>query len=606
MNITFQRPSWAETLRQKYLAGESSVFILYGNVYDLVLWEGKSFSLSDYLINGLFKENKKNIFELSLKGTKQIKTDGEQASIDKIFAYQENNQGLIGSLAAMERRLKEKDSTSVIIPYAETLLPNGDPQFLSSEERVTLTSLHSWSLDETISNNDNVIVLITESISSINQALLSNPKIAAIEVKVPEYDKREQAIHYFAPKMTTEQVNKMALHTSGLKLLQIKSIVASDKPGGMNEDARKKLIVELLHGETDAEQRAEKMTQITSGMAPEEIVALVNPNKENVLHVEPDEEMYSIVRKRKREIIEKECSGLLEFVDAKNGLDAVGGNDNIKGELMSIAQTFKNGNRKTAPMGLLAVGAMGSGKTFVIKAFLKEAGLSGVILKNFRSKWQGATESNLEKVLSTVKAMGPIAVVIDEGDRSFGKGEGSGETDGGTSSRIIARIKEFMSDTENRGQVLFILMTNRPDKLDTDLKRPGRLDRKIPFFYAETEEEQANIIKAILTRYKASEELPWDKPKTICSNLENYSNADLEAVSLLSMELAERQGSKVTLDIFKQASNDFIPPRESKVIEFMELLAVKETSRKSLLPKRFQDITNDELENRIAELKRYV
>lgn len=39
-----------------------------------------------------------------------------------------------------------------------------------------------------------------------------------------------------------------------------------------------------------------------------------------------------------------------------------------------------------------------------------------------------------------------------------------------------------MSDPDNRGQVLFILMTNRPDKLDTDIKRPGRLDRKIPFF----------------------------------------------------------------------------------------------------------------------------
>jgi SpoVK/Ycf46/Vps4 family AAA+-type ATPase len=71
-------------------------------------------------------------------------------------------------------------------------------------------------------------------------------------------------------------------------------------------------------------------------------------------------------------------------------------------------------------MGLLAVGPMGAGKTFVIKAFLKEAGLSGIALKNFRSKWVGSTEANLDRVLATVKAMGPIALVIDEGDRSFG------------------------------------------------------------------------------------------------------------------------------------------------------------------------------------------
>lgn len=606
MKQSFQRPVWAETLRQKYLAGEASVFVLYGNVYDTVLWENSALSIKDYLVDGLFKDNKKNVFEMSLKGTKQLRGDGKTQDVDKVLEYQESNQGLIGGLAAMERRLKERNSTAVIIPYAETLLPNGDPQFLSSEERVTLTSVHSWSLDDGISNNDNVIVMIAETISSLNQALLSNPKIAAIEIRVPDLQSRESAISFFAPKMSAEQVKKMSIQTAGLKLLQIKSIVAGDKPGGMTEAERKKLILELLRDEKDAEQRASKMTQITSGMTPDEIVALVNPSKEGVLQSDPEDEMYEIVRRRKREIIEKECSGLLEFVESKHGLEAVGGNENIKGELLAIANTFKAGNSKTAPMGLLAVGPMGAGKTFVIKAFLKEAGLSGVILKNFRSKWQGATESNLEKVLSTVKAMGPIAVVIDEGDRSFGKGEGSGETDGGTSSRIIARIKEFMSDTENRGQVLFILMTNRPDKLDTDLKRPGRLDRKIPFFYAETIAEQAAIIKAILKRYKAEDGLPWHDPELFCDKFKGYSNADLEAVTLLAIEFAGREGGKITTEIFTKAANDFIPPRESKVIEFMELLAVRETSRRSLLPERFQRIENAELEEKLAALKRFV
>jgi transitional endoplasmic reticulum ATPase len=190
--------------------------------------------------------------------------------------------------------------------------------------------------------------------------------------------------------------------------------------------------------------------------------------------------MLALVRRRKRELIEKECAGLIEFIEP--GTDSrVGGNEGIKAELMEIARAIRSGDRARCPMGLLAVGPMGAGKTFVIKAFLKEAGLTGVALKNFRSKWVGSTEANLERVLGAVKAMGPIAVIIDEGDRSFGRQ--SEDSDGGTSSRIIARLKEFMSDTENRGQVLFILMTNRPDKLDADIKRPGRLDRKIPFFY---------------------------------------------------------------------------------------------------------------------------
>ena len=90
-----------------------------------------------------------------------------------------------------------------------------------------------------------------------------------------------------------------------------------------------------------------------------------------------------------------------------------------------------------------------------------------------------------------IRAIGQVVVIIDEGDRAFGTGDGEG--DGGTSSRVIARIKEFMSDTSNRGRILFLVMTNRPDKLDVDLKRAGRLDRKIPFLYSQTPEEVEHV-----------------------------------------------------------------------------------------------------------------
>ena len=55
--------------------------------------------------------------------------------------------------------------------------------------------------------------------------------------------------------------------------------------------------------------------------------------------------------------------------------------------------------------------------------------------------------------VGVVKAIGNILVIIDEGDRAFGSSGDGGEGDGGTSSRVIARIKEFMSDTANRGRV---------------------------------------------------------------------------------------------------------------------------------------------------------
>src|SRR5205823_4018759 len=130
---------------------------------------------------------------------------------------------------------------------------------------------------------------------------------------------------------------------------------------------------------------------------------------------------------------------------------------------------------------------------------------------------------NLERILSVIQAIGQTIVIIDEGDRAFGN-QGDGDGDGGTSSRVIGRIKEFMSDTENRGRVLFILMTNRPDKLDVDIKRAGRLDRKIPFLYPQTSDEVVGVLKAQLRKNKVKSELDFPRDKLLVDAIVGYSN----------------------------------------------------------------------------------
>jgi hypothetical protein len=406
--------------------------------------------------------------------------------------------------------------------------------------------------------------------------------------------------------MPAPQQALVAKHTAGLRLLEIDSIVAERPAAGLSEEERKALALQLLGDAPDAQQRAEMYAGVTAGKTREEIAFMILGHDAPKPDADPLDAMLAIIGERKREIIQRSCGDLIEFLDPSYGLDAVGGYDQIKAELMKIAATIKTGERKLAPMGLLAVGPMGVGKTFVIKAFLKESGLPGVVLKNFRSKWVGSTESNLERVLKIIRAMSPIALVIDEGDRSFGNGEG-GETDGGTSSRVIARIKDFMSDPDNRGHVLTILMTNRPDKLDVDIKRPGRLDRKIPFFYADTAADRLRIVRAILSRNGAS--LPDEAAAALTGafdGLDGYSNADLEAIALLALDLAREAGGALGAAELQQAIADFIPPQHTDTIQLMELLAVQESSRRSLLPERFAKLAPSEVSELIAELKRRV
>ena len=72
--------------------------------------------------------------------------------------------------------------------------------------------------------------------------------------------------------------------------------------------------------------------------------------------------------------------------------------EEVKKELLAIAAEHPRGPTAAAcPMGMLFTGPMGTGKTFVAEAFAKECGLTTIKLKNFRSKWVGATEGNLEQ-----------------------------------------------------------------------------------------------------------------------------------------------------------------------------------------------------------------
>ena len=93
-------------------------------------------------------------------------------------------------------------------------------------------------------------------------------------------------------------------------------------------------------------------------------------------------------------------------------------------------------------------------------------------LKNFRSMWQGETEGNLERVLQLLKAMSPIAVIVDEADAQLGDRSSSG--DSGVSNRVFAQDRRSSWATRSmRGKVIWFLLTCRPDLLPGRPEAPG-------------------------------------------------------------------------------------------------------------------------------------
>jgi transitional endoplasmic reticulum ATPase len=601
-------PSWAEDLRRRYLRGEASMFVLHGNVYDIVLNNGKRLSITDFLTGVLLRESRETIATFNLaSGIRFPKRPKSSPFVED--AILETSRDKV--LAALERLLIGSSKTAVIIEYAEAIAPAGDPSFQSDMDRSAIVTLHRWSSMPAIERSDNVVLLICENLSELSPKLVSNPKIAVVDVPMPDRDTRKAAALAADTRLSDREAARYAEVTAGLKVVQILSILTPQKTDDADGSERESYIARILGGGADAVERAKKLASLTAGMNRDEIRNLIAPGAPVEAEGVADkarQDVDRLIAKRKREILERECYGLIEFVEPAHGFDVVGGMDEVKKDLSVIAQSIKDGESSRVPMGILFTGPMGTGKTFVAEAFAKECGLTTIKLKNFRSKWVGATEGNLEKILTVIKAIGQVVVIIDEGDRAFGNQEGEG--DGGTSSRVIARIKEFMSDTSNRGRILFLVMTNRPDKLDVDLKRAGRLDRKIPFLYSQTAEEVERVAAALIRKNKIKTTVDLAAMReTFAAKLVGYSNADIEAVLLMANDDAARESgtaTQITEEHLNRAAADYFPSRDLELLEYMELLAVFESSSRRLLPEKYRGMTPEALDLRLRTLRAIV
>ena len=198
-------------------------------------------------------------------------------------------------------------------------------------------------------------------------------------------------------------------------------------------------------------------------------------------------------------MIEREYGGVISFIETTRTLEHIHGNDKIKEWLRQDIALWQQNDLRAMPMGYLLCGPVGTGKTFFVECLAGEAGVPVVKLKNFRDKWVGSTEGNLEKIFRLLHALGRCIVFVDEADQALGRRDAS-SGDSGISGRVYSMLAEEMSDTDNRGKILWILATSRPDLVEVDLKRPGRIDVKIPLFPTLTAQEGFELIRALCKR----------------------------------------------------------------------------------------------------------
>src|SRR6185436_3719418 len=115
--------------------------------------------------------------------------------------------------------------------------------------------------------------------------------------------------------------------------------------------------------------------------------------------------------------------------------------------------------------------------------------------------------------------------------------------DSGVDARIFSKIANAMGNTENRGKILWILMTSRPDLLPIDLKRQGRCEEHISLFYPEGEESRQQIVDAMVRKNVIAHQITDWSP--IVKNALPLSGADIEAILIRARRVSRNAGVKV-------------------------------------------------------------
>jgi len=560
-------PAWARELSEKYYSRSFALFVLYGNVRDLVPLRTpdatKYVSLDEFLSGALFGQR-----DLVLhydRGGLSFGSSATQSDFRRALEGYDSFHGTSYAQGGLPRspdavlnlldnylrlRIADGKKIGLVIDFAETIAPAGDVSSMSAEDRNSLVILKRWARNAVFLNADVTICLISENQIELNQGIVQNPGVASIEIPLPDYAERLEFIR--------AQFNNQEL------------------PAG-------------------SEVNDEILAKLGAGLKRVQLQSLISHAVQNRQPL-----TLKFLSERKKDLIEAESGGLLEFVQSRFDLSFVAGNDQAKRKLQDAAAAIRAGNTEVLPMGYVICGPVGTGKTFITTCFAGEIGIPAVTLKNFRSMWQGVTEGNLERVLTLLKAMSPIAVIVDEADAQLGDRTNSG--DSGVGNRVFAQIAQFMGNTELRGKVIWFLLTCRPDLLPVDLKRQGRAEEHIALFYPETQEERLALLRA-MQRKVGMKPFPDYVEKFFLERAASLSGADIEAVLVRShMRSSLQNKALIDTDDLKAALEDFIPPYYPTEIDLQNLVAVLECTSRSLLPKQYRDMDRSELIRRANEL----
>lgn len=521
---------WLNKIYSSYKSGVSNQFIIVGNIYDFAheRYRLKAFIEKVFLEEDLF----------SFNAMRKYNVTGEYV---ELINQNENSLGGWDEMIIDIANTNKGDSKSLfLIEYPQFIIPATD-NVSDSTIRNTVTLHSALKSNEMITSSD-MIIFIAESTKDIHPMFLQNQsEIIVVDIPYPNEKQRLNFVEYLIKEEQSYQnlfkeitTNQLARMTSGLTLLNIENILMqADFEGSLNNE---------------------------------------------------------VIFNKKRNLIRKEFGEIIEIFDS-NGLtlDDFAGQEHLKQYHKEvIIEPILEGNTSIVPKGLLYVGPPGTGKTYFANCLSGSAKINFVEFKMSKilDVYVGQAERNLERALKCFESLAPVGVFIDEIEQVLSRGQTG---DNHVVKNIFSMFLSFLSNPKHRGKIIWIGATNYPNMLDEALKRPGRFDKKIPFFPPEKDEREL-IFNLHLKKHKISINGQVISQTDFITKTEGYSQAEIENVVIKVVELMHRKKThEISVELLNQALDSITSSKSRETIKEMIDIALEECNDKEFIPKKYRD-----------------
>jgi hypothetical protein len=547
MPLSPEAPAWAAEIGLAYESTAQGQFILSGNVHDRLPVKGALVNLVAFIESELLA-GFQVVFAFDLGNGLRVLRGGEilaqwsggrrlETSIRQPLAAIEAVSGYLRYLANL-RTLRQEQPLHVacILRGVDEILPATGGWGYELGGIASL--LRDWASEAPFSALPFASLLIADNLNDLHPSVALNPRAARIRVPLPPTDTLRAAL----------------------------GLLRGDHPAAFDGEAA-----------GDANMAA-ALTGVT-------VTAVETLCKQRAHQRRPIRatDLVDI----KKQLVERESAGLIDFVEPRRTLADYEGQEALKTWLQQDVGLWHAGDLKALPKGYLVCGPVGTGKTYLVECLAGEAGVPVVKLKNFRDRWVGSSEGNLEKIIGLVRALGRCMVFVDEADQALGR-RSADSGDSGLSGRLYAMIAQEMGDPDTRGRVMWILASSRPDLIEVDLKRPGRVDVKIPLLPTTTTAESAKLLRALCRRMAL--EVTVEQLLQLGAKLPLLlTPGAAEAIAVKAYRLARTQ-SLEPLRAIETCLTGYQPPVPEDVMRFQMQLAIREATDLAFVPESLRNL----------------